>query len=96
MDKNSGSRASEQDVAACLQAYLLANPYACDTADGIRRWWLDGQEDVGMDELLRTLERMTQAGLIEAIAAADGRRRYRRTGSDADFAAWLSTPSQGD
>ena len=49
-----------------------------------------------MDELLRTLERMTQAGLIEAIAAADGRRRYRRTGSDADFAAWLSTPSQGD
>ena len=96
MDKNSGSRASEQDVAACLQAYLLANPYACDTADGIRRWWLDGKEDVAMDELLRTLERMTQAGLIEAIAAADGRRRYRRAGSDAAFAAWISMQSQGE
>lgn len=96
MDKNSGSRASEREVAACLQAYLLANPYACDTADGIRRWWLDGKEDVAMEELLRTLERMTQAGLVEAIAAADGRRRYRRTGSDADFAAWLSSQAQAD
>ena len=96
MDNNSGSRASEQDVAACLQTYLLANPYACDTADGIRRWWLDGNEDVAMDELVRALERLARAGLIEEVAAADGRRRYRRTGSDADFAAWRSTPRQGD
>ena len=94
MDNNSGSRASEQDVAACLQTYLLANPYACDTADGIRRWWLDGREDVAMDELLRVLERMTRAGLIEAIAAADGRRRYRRVASDAAFAAWMAAQAQ--
>lgn len=96
MDKNSGSRAKEREVVACLQAYLLANPHACDTADGIRRWWLDGQEDVSMEELLRTLERMTQAGLIETIAAADGRRRYRRTGSDAAFAAWLAAQARAD
>jgi Fe2+ or Zn2+ uptake regulation protein len=94
MDNNSGSRASEQGVAACLLAYLLANPHACDTADGIRRWWLDGHEDVAMDELLRALERMTRAGLVEAVTAADGRRRYRRAGTDAAFAAWLAAQAQ--
>jgi len=96
MDNHSGSRANERKVVACLQAYLLTNPHACDTADGIRRWWLDGQEDVSMEALLRTLERMTQAGLVETIAAADGRRRYRRTGSDAAFAAWLAAQAQED
>ena len=36
------------------------------------------------------------AGELQTIAAADGRRRYRRTGSDADFAVWLAAQAQAD
>lgn len=60
-----------------LCRYLRANPQACDTADGIARWWLDaGPQD--RPHLQRALDYLEREGLIENLSAADGRRRYRR------------------
>lgn len=86
MDIESGSLACER----ALTLYLISHPHACDTADGIRRWWLEDNEEIAMEVLLRALAGLEAAGLIEATAAADGRRRYRRCGDDAGFAARLS------
>jgi hypothetical protein len=71
-------------VVEALACYLRANPLASDTAEGICRWWLD--RDLGrMKEVMRALELMEQEHLIEAVVAADGRLRYRRVGTDAQF-----------
>lgn len=79
-------------VSACvssLAGYLRANPQACDTAEGIRRWWLRTEHEVAMSELQDALEWMQRRGAIEEIVAADGRRRYRRRGDDdAVLEAW--------
>lgn len=67
-----------------LACYLRANPLASDTADSICRWWLDGHP-ARMDGVIQALELMQRQGLVEAVVAADGRLRYRRIGSDAEF-----------
>jgi hypothetical protein len=69
-----------------LARYLLANPQACDTPDGILRWWLAAYS-VSMEELLSALEWMKQQGLVEELLAADGRLRYRRSATDDRLAA---------
>jgi hypothetical protein len=75
-------------VARAISRYLRVNPLACDTSDGIARWWLGGvpAEDSDLAEALGWLQR---AGLVEATTAADGRVRYRRAalgaGIDAAF-----------
>ena len=71
-----------------LTAYVRTNPLACDTADGIRRWWL-GAADAPMETLVHALDWMTKEGLMEVLVAADGRQRYRRCAGDAQLAAAL-------
>jgi hypothetical protein len=68
-------------VAALVQqltAYLRDNPLACDTQEGIARWWLPPGPGLDDQTLSRALEQMHQHGLIEQLPAADGRVRYRR------------------
>lgn len=74
-----------------LAGYLRANPQACDTAEGIRRWWFGTEHEVAMSELQDALEWMKRRGAIEEIVAVDGRRRYRRLADDAVLAV-LSHP----
>ena len=61
-----------------LAAYLRDNPLACDTQEGIARWWLEPGTAVDGPALSRALERLQRDGLIESLRAADGRVRYRR------------------
>jgi len=71
----------EDAVAALVQqltAYLRDNPLACDTQEGIARWWLAPGAVVDNQQLSLALERMRQRGEIEQLRAADGRVRYRR------------------
>ncbi len=86
MEKNSRS----QTTLLALAAYLSANPYACDTSEGILRWWLDERQEAVMDELMDALGHMKRAGIVEEIVAADGRRRYRRIASDEQLATLLA------
>jgi hypothetical protein len=69
------------EIVRALADYLRANPLACDTADGISRWWLASQS-ISMERLLQALGWMKRHHLVEEMLAADGRLRYRRIASD--------------
>jgi len=78
---------SDREMVAVLEElarYMRANPLASDTADSICRWWLDG-DSARMDGLMQALQLMQRQRLVEAVVAADGRLRYRRIGTDAEF-----------
>ena len=91
MEKNSKSPTTVH----ALAVYLRANPHACDTSEGILRWWLDERHETVMDDLMDALGRMKQMGIVEEIAAADGRRRYRRIASDEQIAVLLANLHRG-
>jgi Fe2+ or Zn2+ uptake regulation protein len=65
-------------VAQELVSYLLTHPGACDTLDGIARWWFETEHSVSVQQLRQALDELVRQGLLEASASADGRVRYRR------------------
>jgi hypothetical protein len=72
---------AEPDVKAVISAlalYLRDNPRACDTAEGIRRWWLSPDVECTNDTVVLALDWMKQHDLIEMTTAADGRQRFSR------------------
>jgi hypothetical protein len=76
-------------VIYALAAYLRDNPRACDTAEGIRRWWLSPGLACTDDTVLAALEWMRQHAVIDMTTAADGRQRFTRRGSGERLAAVL-------
>jgi Fe2+ or Zn2+ uptake regulation protein len=73
--------AADDDVDALarkLSRYLRNNPLACDSAEGIARWWLGGDTPVDDAVVKRALEQLQASGVVEVLTAADGRVRYRR------------------
>jgi hypothetical protein len=90
---------ADDDVTALVRSlnrYLRDNPLACDSADGIARWWLAAPPDPGT--LDAALVRMAREGEIQALRAADGRVRYRRRAAEppppaAGAAAGTALPS---
>jgi hypothetical protein len=73
-------------IVEALIAYIFANPLACDTEDGIARWWLSGyrQHDVAA-----ALGWLVSSGLLQTVTAVDGRTRYRRIATDDSLQAAL-------
>jgi hypothetical protein len=60
-----------------LLGYLLDNPGAMDTLEGIVTWWLPRHEArVGMDPVARALERLEASGVVERAGDRD-RPLYR-------------------
>lgn len=72
-----------------LVSYLLAHPGACDTADGISRWWFETEDGVSPQALKQALDDLLARGLLEACPAADGRVRYRRRADAQALQAYL-------
>lgn len=73
-----------------LASYLIANPLACDSLEGMRCWWFD-PEYQGPEHLIeKAVMWMMENQLVEELAGSDGRVRYRRTGSDAQLRRLLS------
>lgn len=75
--------ASTKQVVRSLARYWCDNPFACDTAEGIRQWWLAPGDDVSIDRVNRALAWLCARGLVERLLAADGRARFRRPGGHA-------------
>ncbi len=73
-----------------LSHYLWRHPNACDTADGIARWWLLGAHtSPPLPLVMSALDHLVALGLLQAHRAADGRVRYRRPAPDAAHDAQL-------
>ena len=72
------SAADREAVVSALLEYLHSNPQACDTLDGIARWWLGGQWRQQTALVQDALDGLEELGVIERVEAGDGRVRYRR------------------
>ncbi len=71
-------------VVRALALYWCENPFACDTAEGIRHWWLSPDEAVSTEQVNRALAWLCDQALVERLLPADGRGRFRRaSGADA-------------
>ena len=79
---------SIDEIVHALSWYLRLNPLASDTQQGITQWWLSSHS-FSQADLVRALERMEQAGVVESTRAADGQVRFRRAGLNAAVDAQL-------
>jgi hypothetical protein len=85
-----------ETVIVALALYLCDNPRACDTAEGIRRWWLSPDVECTTDTMLLALDWMKQHDLIEMTTAADGRQRFSRSGTREQLEAFVRQPHADD
>jgi hypothetical protein len=72
--------ADREAVVSALLEYLRRNPQACDTLDGIERWWLGGEWRQRTRLVQDALDGLEELGVIERVEAGDGRVRYRSRG----------------
>ena len=87
--------ASTKQVVKSLARYWCDNPFACDTVEGIRQWWLLSIEDISVEQVNRALAWLCEGGHVERLLAADGRARFRRASSH-DDAALRQLAERGD
>ena len=75
---NSGGQLTDESgVAHLILAYLLANPDAQDTLEGIVEWWLLHQHILQQTHNVKqALAELTERGLITTRTGADSRVRY--------------------
>jgi hypothetical protein len=60
-----------------VMAYLEAHPQACDTIEGIARWWLMSQQiNDATFAVKRALEELKKRGYVREERKADGRIFY--------------------
>jgi len=83
------------DIVGALAFYLCENPEACDTAEGIHRWWFSPDAGYTQDAVARALDWMTERGLVDVTTAADGRQRFRRRASGDDLTELLQRLAGG-
>jgi len=74
-----------------LLMYVQANPNASDSAQGIARWWLDPSKEVDVQVLEDALKFLVDKGVFAERLVADGRRSYRRSGSDSTLLELLAS-----
>ena len=78
-----------QAIVIALSRYLIANPLACDSLEGMRRWWFEQDCQWPQYQLDKAATWMKEQQLIEEVVGSDGRARYRRIGSDEAFQSTL-------
>lgn len=76
------SDSATNKTVSILAAYWLRNPAACDTPEGMHRWWMNGRIDASIANVEAALDLMVERGLVERRVIG-GRSIYRLcTGSD--------------
>src|SRR5260370_39784763 len=72
------SAAGVNDVADCILGYLLDNPEAEDTIDGIVEWWVMRQRiRYETERVKEAISKLVREGLILERGAAGSAVRYR-------------------
>lgn len=67
-----------------LSHYLRVHAEACDTSEGIARWWVELDDPAPVVTVEAALDCLVACGVMEAQLAVDGRVRYRRRAEVAD------------
>lgn len=67
----------DASVLDALRRYLSDHPQACDSVDGIARWWLRGS--YAPQQVERALQRLLSEGFLVRHSASDGRVRWKRS-----------------
>lgn len=71
---------AEPEVAALIRLlcrYWRANPLACDTPDGITRWWLPAHQAAALADVQAALLLLEAWGLVERVVGREGRVHFR-------------------
>jgi hypothetical protein len=72
-------------IVTALARYLYVNPLASDSLEGIRHWWFNQECPWPEAWIEEAVSWMKERKLVEELNGSDGRVRYRRIGSDAEF-----------
>jgi len=72
---------------AILAVYWRRHPAACDTPEGMQRWWMGGRTDVSLAEVEQALRELIENELVECRTT--GERSIYRLRANADAAALL-------
>ena len=63
----------QEDISKKILDYLLKNPDAGDTLEGISRWWVQSEYiEQSVDEVASVLERLTEKGWVKKQEIKDG------------------------
>ena len=63
----------QEEISKKILDYLLKNPDAGDTLEGISRWWVQSEYiEQSVDEVASVLERLTEKGLVKKQEIKDG------------------------
>ena len=80
-------------MVASLAVYWRKHAAACDTAEGVHRWWFKGAADVSVAEVEEALRILMEEGLIEQRFT--GVRAIFRLRADADEARLAALADAG-
>jgi hypothetical protein len=69
MEANPSGRVGE--LVTQIARYLAAHPSACDTAQGVRRWWL-AETEASVHDVSAALEHLIQVGKVERLSQPSG------------------------
>ena len=79
----SQSVTTEKALEQQILKYLAAHPQACDTVEGVAKWWVMSQQVAETVLAVRgALGRLKQKGLVEEHRSADGQTLYKVKGSE--------------
>ena len=62
-------------IERAIRRYCAEHARACDTVEGVRRWWLDGLR-CSPEEVERVLALLARRGELSVRTLSDGRRLY--------------------
>ncbi len=70
-----------EDISKKILDYLLKNPEAGDTLEGISRWWVQSEYiEQSVDEVASVLERLTEKGWVKKQEVKGGSPLYKVCG----------------
>ena len=80
-------QASVSEIAQAIADYVVKNPEAQDTLDGIVEWWLPEKNKPRTALIKEALDELVADGLITAHKAKDAQILYRATRRATEFNA---------